>query len=61
MFRTLVISSACNGMVQVQEATFGRDSSVRVGGRVAGEEGGESRPDRSMRISGGVAVFSFSG
>ena len=48
-------------MVQVQAAIFGRDSSQRVGGRLVEEEGGESRPDKSIRTAGGVVVFRSSG
>ena len=48
MHRTLVILPDDNGVDQFHWATLGRDSSLRVSGRVAGEEGGElSRRDES--------------
>ena len=57
MWCTVVRSSAWSGVVQVPAVIFGSDASLRVGGWLVAGTLGDSWPDKSIRIIGGVILF----
>lgn len=54
---TIVVSSGWSGVVQIRVVIVGRYSSLYIGGRLVGEDGGETPLARSIMTGIGVVVF----